>query len=149
MRTMTLDIRRWGVGQLVGGWAAYWAGLAIVTLTPFALTVSKLAGPGDHGTASLSLGDNGFLLTALKDGVTVYTATAPLVATALWIAVPPLALWALWLAMRPSRADRDAPEASGAHSMGALPDAKHDMWSDRASRVPSPLPGERRESRSQ
>jgi hypothetical protein len=143
---MTLDIRRWGVGQLVGSWAAYWAVLAAAKLSPFALLVWKLShGPGAHGTASFSFGDGNFVLTALKDGVTVYNATAPIAATALWIAGPPLALWVAWLAMRPSRAERDA--LRGAAPLGALPDARLDAWSDRAARMQTPSPIERRENR--
>mgnify|MGYP001545171348 CR=1 FL=1 len=52
---MTFDIRRWGVGQLVGSWLAYWAVLAAAKLSPFARRGGKLAqGPGAHGTASLA-----------------------------------------------------------------------------------------------
>jgi hypothetical protein len=146
MHTMTFDIRRWGVGHLVGSWAVYWAGLAAVKLTPFALLVWKISrGPGDHGTVSASLGTDGIVLTALKDGATVFNATAPVVPTALWIAVPPLAIWAVWLAVRPSRAERDALEPRPQRE--ALPDARSALWDDRAAHTPSPLPVERRENR--
>jgi hypothetical protein len=146
MHTMTFDIRRWGVGHLVGSWAAYWAGLAIVKLSSIAITVWKIShGPGDHGTLSVSLGDNGFVLTALKDGATVINVTAPLATTALWIAVPPLAIWVAWLAMRPSRAEREALEART--HLNALPDARHDAWPERATRVPTPQSIERGENR--
>jgi hypothetical protein len=143
---MTLDIRRWNVRHLVSASAAYWAGLAAVTLAPFTIAVASVARlSGNRGSATGSLGDAGVTLTALKDGVPIYTGTTPLLHVALWIAVPPLALWLVWLAMRPSRADADAPRASP--SLDALPNAARAGWNGGPMSPPSQAPVERREHR--
>jgi hypothetical protein len=94
---------------------------------------------------SASFGSGGFNLSALEDGIAVYTASAPLPVIAFWIAGPPLALWLLWLALRPSR---DA--TTGLHSspaFDALPDAAPGGWSDRNAAAPGAVPVERRENR--
>ena len=124
---MTFSIRRMGVGHLLGAWGAYWVGLAGVTLAPFirwAWGLSRV--PNGHASATLSVGDAGVQLVALKDNVTVWTGTAPLLDVALWIAAPPLLLWLVWLALRPSR-----PEAPSLHTRpqrDALPDAARNGW---------------------
>lgn len=141
---MEFASRGWGWRSLVGAWGAYWAGLAGVTLGPFALYVWKLARQaGKHGTVSLSLGDEGFHLTALRDGAVAWSGTVGVGTFALWVAVPPLAIWLVWLLMRPSprpSAPADEPPAVDALSAGA-----HPTWTagDASSRAPSPL--ERRE----
>jgi hypothetical protein len=124
---MAFSIRRLGVGHLVGAWAAYWVGLAGVTLGSFARWVWDLNQiPGSHGSVSLNLGDTGAVLVALKDNVTVWSGTAPLSEIALWVAGPPLLLWLAWLALRPSRAEM---EELGASAMGnALPDSARNGW---------------------
>ena len=143
---MILDIRRWNVRHLVSASVAYWAGLAAVWLAPFSIAAAKLANLGDNrGTASVSFGNAGLTLTALKDGATIYTSTAPLLQIVLWIAVPPLALWIAWLVTRPSRADAAALRA--AQSLGALPDAARGGWSGGQASSPSQVPIERRENR--
>lgn len=143
---MILDIRRWNVRHLVSASVAYWAGLAAVALARFSIAVAPLARLGENrGTATVSFGDAGLTLTALKDGATIYTSTWPLLQIALWIAVPPLALWIVWLVTRPSRADAAALRASA--SVDALPDAARAGWSDGAASSPSQVPIERRENR--
>jgi hypothetical protein len=124
---MAFSIRRMGVGHLLGAWGAYWVGLAGITLGPFARWAWDLRrAPGAHGSASLSVGDAGVVLLALKDNVTVWSGVAPLLSVALWIAGPPLLLWLLWLALRPSHPDTASLRASAAHD--ALPDAARNGW---------------------
>jgi hypothetical protein len=143
---MTLDIRRWNLRHLVRASAAYWAGLAAVSLAPFSIAVASLTNLSENrGSANATFGDAGLTLTALKDGATIYTATASLLQIALWIAAPPLALWIVWLVTRPSRADAAALRA--AQSLDALPDATRAGWSGGAASSPSQVPVERRENR--
>jgi len=40
-----------------------------------------------------SLGDNGFIVTVLRDGQTIYSLSLHVIAAALWIAGPPLLAW--------------------------------------------------------
>jgi hypothetical protein len=141
---MPLSIRRWGVGQLVATWAAYWVALGAVTLVPFARWVWDITQiPGQHGSAGLSVGDAGVTLTAIKDGVTVWTGVAPLAELALWVAGPPLALWLAWLVLRPSRDDADEVRARA--QLGALPDAARGGWAQPITPASTPSPVERRE----
>jgi hypothetical protein len=124
---MTFSIRRMGVGHLLGAWAAYWVGLAGATLGPFARWLWDLNRmPGMHGSASLSLGNAGLMLTVLKDNVTVWSAVAPLSEVTLLIAGPPLLMWLGWLAVRPSRQEREALEAPVMRN--ALPDGARNGW---------------------
>ncbi|HLB09044.1 MAG TPA: hypothetical protein VK617_05900 [Gemmatimonadaceae bacterium] len=143
---ITLDVRRWNVRHLVGASAAYWAALAATTLAPFARVVLPLVQrSGQHGTVSASFGNGGINLSALEDGITVYTASASLPVIAFWIAGPPLALWLIWLALRPSRDAATALHSSPAFD--ALPDAAPGGWSDRDVAAPTAVPVERRENR--
>jgi hypothetical protein len=143
---MSFSIKRLGVGTLLGAWAGYWVALGAVTLAPFlkwVWDVNRI--PGQHGSASLSVGDAGATLTALTDGVTVYTGVAPLPDVALWIAGPPLVLWLLWLVLRPSR-----DEAAALHArspFGALPDAARGGWAQPITPTSTPSPVERRDRR--
>jgi hypothetical protein len=131
---------------LLGAWAAYWVALGAVTLAPFARWVWDLTRiPGEHGTASLSMGDAGLTLTALKDGVVVYTGVAPLTEVALWIAGPPLALWLAWIVLRPSRADESSLHAPSGYD--ALPDAARGGWAQPITPTSTPSPIERRDRR--
>lgn len=123
---MAFSIRRMGVGHLLGAWGAYWVGLAGITLGPFALRMWELTRPGVHGSASLSIGDAGVSLIALKDNVTVWSGVAPLLEVALWIAGPPLLLWLAWLALRPS--DPDAASLHATAARDALPDPSRTGW---------------------
>jgi hypothetical protein len=124
---MAFSLRRLGVGHLLGAWGLYWVGLAGVTLAPFARWVWDLTRiPGSHGSASLSMGDAGVQLIAMRDNVTVWQGVAPLSQVALWIAVPPLLLWLLWLALRPSQPE--ASELGAPAARGALPDGARNGW---------------------
>jgi hypothetical protein len=123
---MAFSIRRMGVGHLLGAWGVYWVGLAGITLGPFALRMWELTRPGVHGSASLSIGDAGVSLVALKDNVTVWSGVAPLLEVALWIAGPPLLLWLAWLALRPSHSDATSLHATATRE--ALPDPARGGW---------------------
>ena len=124
---MAFSIRRMGVGRLLGAWGAYWVGLAGVTLWPFARFVMDISRhPGVHANASLSVGDAGVTLLAIKENVTVWSGVAPLPEVALWIAAPPLLLWLVWLALRPAQAGDPALHSSAARD--ALPDAARNGW---------------------
>ena len=128
---MELTPRKWGWRSLVGSWVAYWAGLAAVTLGPFGVYIWKMAqqGAGNHGNVSLSLGDAGIQLTALRDGASAFTATVGVVPFALWVTVPPLAMWALWLMLRPSTRQNDTLPPSP--TLGALDDGAAGAWAQR------------------
>ena len=141
---MAFSIRRWGVGSLVGAWAGYWVALGAVTLAPFAKWMWDINRvPGVHGSAALSAGDAGVTLTAIKEGVTVYTGVAPLTDLALWIAGPPLVLWLVWLVLGPSRREAEALEAPSSYE--ALPDAARGGWHQPITPTSTPSPVERRE----
>jgi hypothetical protein len=143
-KNMAFSLRRLGVGSLLASWGVYWAGLAGVTLGPFARWIWDLNQiPGSHGSASFSIGDAGATLIAMRDNVTVWTGVAPLSQLALWIAGPPLLLWLAWLALRPSAADRAALYASEAR--GALPDAARGGWGVPITPTSTPSPVERRD----
>jgi hypothetical protein len=142
---MAFSIRRLGVGHLLGSWALYWAGLAGITLGPFARWAWNLSRmPGEHGSANLSIGDAGVTLTALKDNVTVYSGVAALSQVALWITVPPLLLWLAWLALRPSR---ESESLSAPPMRDALPDPARNGWSAPITPTSTASPLGRRERR--
>lgn len=144
---MAFSIRRLGVGNLLGAWGAYWVGLAGVILAPFAKWVWDLNRfPGTHGSASLSVGDAGVSLIALKDNVTVWSGVAPLFQVALWIAVPPLLIWLAWLALRPTRSQADVALRKPA-LRDALPDAARNEWGAPITPRSTPSPVERRDVR--
>lgn len=134
---MELTPRKWGWRSLVGAWGAYWAGLAAVTLGPFGVYVWKMTQQSaGHGNVSLTLGDAGLKLTALRDGASAFNATVAVVPFALWVTIPPLAMWALWLMLRPPRRSDDALHSPT--TLGALDDGAAGHWAARdASDAPS------------
>jgi hypothetical protein len=141
---MGFSIKRWGVGSLVGTWAGYWVALGAVTLAPFTKWIWELNRiPGEHGTASASLDNSILTLTALKDGVTVYSGSASLTQIALWVAGPPLLLWLAWLLLRPSRSPDE--ELHAPPSYDALPDAARSGWAQPLTPSSTLSPVERRE----
>jgi hypothetical protein len=145
---ISLNIRRWKLGQLVGASAAYWAVLAAAALSPYSRAVyaiGKLG--GNRGTATAAINDGVVTLTALKDGIAVYTGSATTMQIALWIALPPLGLWLAWLASRPSRA-RAEEELRAERAREALPDAARNGLGDRAASSPHGVPLDRGERRS-
>jgi hypothetical protein len=135
-----------GIAHLLGAWGAYWVGLAGVTLWPvarFALDVSRH--PNVHANASLSVGDAGVKLLAIRENVTVWSGVAPLLEVALWIAVPPLLLWLVWLALRPAHSDERALYPTAARD--ALPDAARNGWGMPITPTSTASPLARRERR--
>jgi len=143
---MTFSIRQWGVGKLIGAWAGYWVALGAVALAPFGRWVWELNRiPGYHGTASASLGDDGVTISALRDNVTVFTASASLPEIAFWVAGPPLMLWLLWLMLRPPRDEVDVVGAPASHD--ALPDPARGGWGHPITPTSTPSPVERRDRR--
>jgi hypothetical protein len=143
---MAFSMKRWGVGSLIGAWASYWVALAGVSLAPFWKWVWEITQlPGEHGSAAVQAGDAGVTITAIKDGVTVYTGVAPFTDLALWIAGPPLVLWLVWLVLRPSRREAEALHAPSPY--GALPDAARGGWTQPITPTSTPSPVERRERR--
>jgi hypothetical protein len=143
---ITLDIRRWKLGELVGASTAYWAVLAATALAPYSRVVYSIGRlGGNRGTATASFTDGVVTLTALKDGVAVYAASASTLQIALWIALPPLALWFVWMAAIPSRARARRLDAQAARD--ALPDPARNGYSDRAAMASADVPVHRRETR--
>ena len=120
---MKLSLRRWKPGQLLLGWAAYWAGLVGVTLSPaIAATWRATHLPDGHGSVSASFDNTLLSYTVIEDGVKTWVGTTPLSAALLWVVGPPLLLWLVWLLVR------DRPDASqrsgveGAPAARALPE---------------------------
>lgn len=140
---ISLNIRRWKLGQLVGVSAGYWAVLGAAALAPFSRTVATIARlGGERGTATGSFNDGIITLTALKDGVAVYTGSASILQIALWIALPPLGLCLAWLASRPSRV---RPQKRHAHD--ALLDGARNDAAARGASSPGHEPVARRDNR--
>ena len=98
---MDLSVRRWRPGHLLASWAAYWAGLAGVTLGPAARAVWRATHlPEGHGSISAGV-DNGVLnFTVVETGVKTFIGIVPLGTMMMWIIGPPLALWLVWLVLR-------------------------------------------------
>ena len=118
---MELSLRRWKPGQLLLGWAAYWAGLIGVTLSPaIAATWRATHLPEGHGSVSASVGDGGLSYTVIEEGVKTWVGTTPVTTALLWVVAPPLLLWVVWLIVR-QRPDSRVPSVAGGAS-GALPE---------------------------
>jgi len=96
-----LSLRRWRPGHLLASWAAYWAGLAGVTIGPLALRAYRVSQlPDGHGTISAGF-DNGLLsFTVAEQGANTLVSTMPFSVAVMWTVGPPLALWLLWLVVR-------------------------------------------------
>ena len=96
-----IALRRWRASHLFLAWGTWWAGVALVTLTPAIRALSRLAGPGQHGSASVGFGDGTLSMTITNAGQTVWSSAIDFSTLALWFAGPPLLLWLAWLATRP------------------------------------------------
>ena len=103
-----LALRRWRASHLFFAWGTWWAGVALVTLTPAIRALSRLAGPGQHGSASVGFGDGTLSMTITNAGQSVWSSAIDFGTLALWFAGPPLLLWLLWLATRPRPLQPDA-----------------------------------------
>jgi len=90
---MELSLRRWKPGQLLLGWAAYWAGLVGVTLGPALGATWRAAQlPEGHGSISAGFGDAGFTYSVIESGVKTIDLSAPVSTVLLWVVGPPLLL---------------------------------------------------------
>jgi hypothetical protein len=96
--------------KLFASWVGYWVLLIAVGLGPAfaAIWQATRAGP-DKGSFSLSMGSDGFALSVVKAGATIYSKSIHLLPLALLVAGPPLLLWVLWFA---NRSKRNTPDAA-------------------------------------
>jgi len=128
---MELSLRRWKPGQLLLGWAAYWAGLVGVTLSPaIGATWRATHLPEGHGSVSASFNDATLSYTVIEDGVKTWVGTTSMTTALLWVVVPPLLLWLVWLIVR-KRPDTGVQSVAGDPSAaGALPEgsAPAEQW---------------------
>ena len=148
---MELSLRRWKPGQLLLGWAAYWAGLVGVTLSPaIAATWRATRLPEGHGSVSASFDNANLSYSVIEDGVKTWVGTTSITTALLWIVGPPLLLWLVWLIVRERPNTERRAIAGGVTAPGALPEgsAPAEEWrvrrDDRASaergRVTTPNP---------
>ena len=98
---------------LLGAWGAYWLLLVGVKLGPAIAAILRATGPGESGSSvNLSYGDEGFLLSVVQHGQTIYSATTHLLPLTLWIAGPPLGLWIAWSVVRAKRSREERRAAA-------------------------------------
>ena len=98
---MELSLRRWKPGQLLLGWAAYWAGLVGVTLSPaISATWRATHLPEGHGSVSASFDNANLSYSVIEDGVKTWVGTTSITTALLWVVGPPLLLWLVWLIVR-------------------------------------------------
>ena len=118
---MEPSLRRWKPGQLLLGWAAYWAGLVGVTLSPaIGATWRATHLPEGHGSVSASFNNATLCYTVIEDGVKTWVGTTSITTALLWVVVPPLLLWLAWLIVR-QRPDSETRSVSrGASAAGAV-----------------------------
>jgi len=103
------------------GWAAYWAGLVGVALSPaIAATWRATHLPEGHGSVSASFDNANLSYTVIEDGVKTWVGTTSITTALLWVVGPPLLLWLVWLIVR-ERPDSGVPSVAGGPSAaGAL-----------------------------
>ncbi|HEX6050881.1 MAG TPA: hypothetical protein VFZ21_16495 [Gemmatimonadaceae bacterium] len=117
---MEWSIRRWRPGQLLASWAAYWAGLAAVSLGPILQTAWRVTQlPEGKGEISAGFTNSTLHFTVIEAGVRTVTATTSVGTAMAWVIGPPLALWLLWLVVRSHR-DDPGPAALGEARRGQL-----------------------------
>ena len=120
---MELSLRRWKPGQLLLGWAAYWAGLVGVTLSPaIGATWRATHLPEGHGSVSASFGNATLSYTVIEDGVKTWVGTTSMTTALLWVVLPPLVLWLVWLIVRQRPDSGLRSVAGGSPAAGALPE---------------------------
>ena len=118
---MGLSLRRWKPGHLLAGWAAYWAGLIAVKLSPAILATWRATqAGGTHGNVSAGFDGTVLNYSVIENGVKTWTSTVPLSTVLLWVAGPPLLLWVVWLVLRSRPEQAPATLSSGDASVGAL-----------------------------
>jgi hypothetical protein len=118
---MELSMRRWRPGQLLASWAAYWAGLAGVTLGPLMPAVWRATHlPDGHGSISAGFNNSLLTFTVIEDGVTTLARSVSFGSAMMWMIIPPLALWLVWLVVRQQPdADRRAISGDDRDRLGA------------------------------
>jgi hypothetical protein len=100
-----LALGNWRPRHLLAAWAAYWAGLVLVTLGPAMLAMQKVIVPqGQHGSVNAGFSDGALNLTVVSSGTTIWHGSALLPVVAWWLAGPPLLLWLFWMLTRPRHA---------------------------------------------
>ena len=120
---MELSLRRWKPGQLLLGWAAYWAGLVGVTLSPaIAATWRATHLPDGHGSVSASFDNANLSYTVIEDGAKTWVGTTSITTALLWVVGPPLLLWLVWLIVRERPDTGRSSVAGGVSNAGALPE---------------------------
>ena len=83
---MEWSIRRWRPGHLLASWAAYWAGLAAVSLGPISWTAWRVTRLPE-GKVEISVGFSNSTLhfTVIEEGVRTVTATTSLGIAIAWV----------------------------------------------------------------
>src|SRR3954451_21065770 len=120
---MELSLRRWKPGQLLLGWAAYWAGLVRAPLSPaIAATWRATHLPDGHGSVSASFDNANLSYTIIEDGVKTWVGTTSITTALLWVVGPPLLLWLAWVIVRERPDTGRWSVAGGASNAGALPE---------------------------
>ena len=115
---MGFSLRRWKPGHLLLGWAAYWVGLAAITLSPAIRATWRATHlPDGHGSISGTVSNTTLNYTIIEEGVKTLEMSAPISTLLLWIVTPPLVLWLIWLFVRERRAP--LPSAVGGQSNAA------------------------------
>ena len=111
---MLLSLRRWRPRHLLLAWSGYWLALLLLALGRPALALWRLSqAPPGHGSFSAGFVNSVVQMSAVEDGVTVWSGAASLLTLALWLTGPPLALWLVWLMLRPRSPADDVGIAAG------------------------------------
>jgi hypothetical protein len=86
--------------HLIFAWLAYWGLLALVTLGPAGLAISRaVRGPDTGNSISAGFGDSRIHLTVIEQGTTTWSGSADLLTLALLVTGPPILIllgWLLW-----------------------------------------------------
>jgi hypothetical protein len=112
---MMWRIRDWRPKQLFTAWAAYWAGLAVTTLSSPALAAWRATHlPADrHGSISGGATFDHVGLTIKVDDVVTYASTVPHAVWASLVFGPPLLLALVWIVrVRRAEAPASLPRAA-------------------------------------
>ncbi len=141
---MELSLRRWKPGQLLLGWAAYWAGLVGVTLSPaIAATWRATHLPEGHGSVSASFDNANLSYSVIEDGVKTWVGTTSISTALLWVVGPPILLWLVWLIMRERPNTERRAFVGGVAAPGALPEGSAPAEEWRVPRDDDRAPAER------
>ena len=104
-------LSRWKPRHLVAAWVAWWLAVPLVALSRAIIAIQRATSDASNrSSVSVNAGTDGFALTVVDHGTTVWTNSASVLATTLVLAVPPLLLWAAWLRARPRGARLSASD---------------------------------------